>query len=182
MHQPKWPPLNVITPWHPESLAAPLSKGTSALALGNTASTAVGTINQAWFYPFRLYETATVVKLSLVIGATAAGNIDIGVYDAQGNLLVSSGSTAQGSTSTLQSIDVTDTTLQPGTYWMAVMGSDATGTWFARLAADELLVPYAYALQQTTGGFGLPNPATMSRSSATTMPLIAMGVHFDTLI
>jgi hypothetical protein len=52
-------------------------------------------------------------------GATASGNMDVGIYDYAGTRLVSSGSTAQSGTSAFQDFDITDTLLGPGIFYLA---------------------------------------------------------------
>jgi hypothetical protein len=66
---------------------------------------------------------------------------------------------------------------------MAATLSNAAGTWFGPSQADELALSNWPLFQETTGGFGLPDTATMVLSTTAT-PLYppVMGVHFDTLI
>lgn len=84
--------------------------------------------NRAHFQWFRVPEICVVKQLWVANGATASGNIDVGIYTPDGTRLVSSGSTAQSGTSTLQVFDVTDTTLAPGYYYIAVAMDNTTGT------------------------------------------------------
>lgn len=176
----RWPPLNVITPWHPESLFNLTSyygpTGFLAAVSGAFADELVS------YYPFRLYEPAIAVKMSYLVGATASGNVDLGIYSSQGNLLVSSGLTAQGSINTLQELDITDTLLQPGVYFMAIKCDSASGTAFRNSFNDENILPLAPFYHETTGaGATLPTTATFSITGLNDS-IIAMGVHFSTLV
>lgn len=177
---PRFPPLGVISPFHPESLGGNMSKQVPIYLTGIASAAIVQ--DQIYYYPFRLHEVATVRKMSYAVGATSSGNVDIGIYDAQKNLIVSSGSTAQGTINVIQEVEITDTVLQPGKYFMAITFSSATATCFAigGAVADEFLIVVP-CYQEVPGAFGLP--ATANFAMSTTSPLvIGVGVHFDTLI
>ena len=140
---------------------------------------------QVYFYPFEVFESAIAVKMSYLVGATAAGNVDLGIYDAQENKLVSTGLTAQGTINTLQEFDITDTLLlPPGVYFMAIKCTDGTGTSFATSGiADELWLPHCpMYIQATSSGSALPDPAVFALDTTTTMAIRLMGIHFSTLI
>lgn len=178
---PGWAPLNVINPWSSDSLG-PSFRIPSNAALG-ASSSAANVANEALFFPFRIYVPTTAVKMSYIVGSTANGNVDLGIYDWQKNLLVSSGSTAQGSINTLQTIDITDTKLAPGRYFMAYQGSSGTGTAFGvTLGTDEASVPLWGLFHQAVGSFGLPTTAAFVTNVNATPRVIVMGVHFDTLV
>lgn len=177
----RWPPLNCITPFHSESL------GDAHRGSGGTPMTSAGSgafsDELVHFYPFVLYEPAIAVKMSYIVGATAAGNVDLGIYDSQENLLVSTGLTAQGTINTLQEIDITDTLLNPGVYFMAIKCTDGTGTGFRVSRSDEIALS-SIPLYTEAGGAGaaLPSTAVMALSSQSSPAIYAMAVHFSTLI
>ena len=179
---PRWPPLNTITPFHTDAFGATLATSGSALFLTDAASAAWGTPNLVVYHPFKVSEAAVAKKMSHIVGATASGNADIGIYDSQKNLLVSSGSTAQGSTNTLQEFDITDTLLAPGRYFMALTLSSGTGTAWSVNLIDEIVFVTTPMYVQTPGGFGLPATATFAKSTAASPIYVAMAVHFDTLV
>jgi hypothetical protein len=83
--------------------------------------------NRAIFQPFRVAEPCVIKQLYVHNGATASGNIDVGVYSMDGTQLVSTGSTAQSGTSNLQVFDVTDTLIGRGAYYVAVAMDNTTG-------------------------------------------------------
>lgn len=174
------PPFFMISPFSPESIG-----GHIAFQSLTTMTPASGTVtqNQAYFFPFRLDVGATAVKMACVIGATANGNIDVGIYDDGFNYIISSGATAQGSTNTLQEFDITDTELPPGIYWMAVSLSSATGTVFRTNGADEISVSHLPCYQQASA-HPLPTTSATPIISGESIPvfLVAMGVSFSTLI
>lgn len=176
--RPCFPPARVITPWHPESLGNLMLSGTRF----TTATSAAPGANVVTYCPFSLYEFATVVKMTLLVGATNTGNVQIGVYDHRGNRLITSGTVALGTANTLQEFDVTDTLLAPGAYYMAVTLSDGAGTVFRTSETDEIGLSRVAYYTETTGGFGLPTTPTFALSTATTVSMPVMGVNFETLV
>lgn len=174
------PPMRVITPWSMESLGQQIHVNNPSAVVASTTLTQ----NQAYYFPFRLDIGATAVKMFALIGATANGNIDVGLYDSEFNYLISSGATAQGTINVLQEFDITDTYLPPGSYWMGLSLSSATGTVFAVTSlADEISVAAEPAYQQASAH---PLPTSSATPVITTESLvftaIAFGVSFDTLI
>jgi hypothetical protein len=106
-------------------------------------------------------------------GTVVTGNIDVGIYDASGNRLVSAGSTVQAGTSAIQIFDITDTLLKPGLHYMAIALSNNTGTlagWSVGNAVDGR----PFGLAQMASAFALPNPATLASYAQTFIPMVSM--------
>lgn len=140
---------------------------TDAQFAGTT--TAWTTANQAVYQAIIVQSTVTVTHLGVIVGATSSGNIDVGIYTEGGVKLVSSGSTAVGTISTLQSFDVTDTTLEPGLYWLACAVDNGTAT----LRGSVVPITNASAATARTRGymvqtsaFALPATAAFAAPSA----------------
>lgn len=147
----------VITPRSLDSIGAEVRLN------GITAAAAAWpTSNKAIFVPFVVHQPFTVVKAFIEIGA-ASGNIDVGVYDDQKNLLVSDGGHAQAGANAIQTFDLTDTTLQPGVYYMAVAADNTTGTVFRFAFTNNLWAGAAGVLMQTSA---YPLPATANWAAA----------------
>ena len=176
-----WPsiapiPPPVLTPWSRESLGDVLSHTEHGVHQAGTNSW--GT-NLARFYPFMLARPALARQLLFLVGGTANGNIDIGIYDAGLHLIVSSGLTAQGTINTVQELNIADTWLAPGRYWLAATCTGATGTGFSEAISDEVsfsMIP-AYT-QQLGAGAALPATATPVLSTETSPHIFAIGVQF----
>jgi hypothetical protein len=178
---PRWPPLGTITPLSAESLGMPLRH--SGIGLSTAASSAFPVAaNRVYYYPFRIYETCLAVEMALVNGSTASGNLDIGIYDWEGNKIVSSGSTAQSGTSTFQVFNITDTILVPGKYFMAITHSNTTGTSMGFSFASGIYVPSGLFYMETTGAFGLPATATFGTNPDASPRVHCMAVLFDTTL
>lgn len=121
-----------------------------------TTATAWPTANLAVYVPIRVLSRKVVKKLWIAAGSTGTGNVDIGVYDAAGTRLVSSGSTAKVASNSEQVLDVTDTPLGPGLFYMALVSSNNTDTfvrdnnWAAPgLAANGVLSESVFPLPAT---------------------------------
>jgi hypothetical protein len=116
--------------------------------------------NLAVFVPFGVCQPFTVTEVWWYNGATAGGNIDIGLYDTAGNRLASLGSTAQGTAANVvTSTTFTDYTLAPGDYYMAFAASATTGAIFAW--APTANIAAGFGIGQMATALALPNPATI---------------------
>lgn len=142
--------------------------------LGSTSFITWTTANIAILVPMRITETVTVVKMAVANGPTANGNLDVGIYDNTFTKLVSSGSTAQSGTDTIQILDIADTALSPGTYYFALASSSTTATFAgsdfsgSQGAGD----PKAWGVVQMAAAFPLPNTITPAASNGF-VPLIS---------
>ena len=168
------PPLVTITPWAVESVISN-SHGLAdtTLEISFLLNSTI-LINKAIFVPFEVYAPCTIVKMFVFNGGTAGGNWDAGIYDETGKRIVSSGSTAMVGTDDLQELDITDTVLAPGHYYMAIVNDNNTGGVYA-LNPDVEVTRGLGILHQESGAF--PLPATATWIAAETPNLIyAVGV------
>lgn len=134
------------------------------------ASAAFPASNDAIFIPVYLQNTVLIQRLFSINGATASGNIDVGIYSEDGARIVSSGSTAQAGTSSPQFYNITDVTLGPGRYYLAVAMNNTTGTLFRASTGITKLQALGMAKQATA--FALPDSATFATVTAAYFPLI----------
>ena len=150
-----------------------------ALTIGTASDDSIGNGN-AWVYgpnsitvtanliafiPFRLSTPIVVRRLWIANGTVVSGNVDLGVYDAKGTLLVSTGSTPQANTSTIQFIDVDDVIIGPGQFYLAVVIDNATGTIMCGEMGAQLNTILGIAGQVST--FPLPATATLASALST---------------
>lgn len=153
------------------SWAHPLSLGAGAVLLTSTslpATTAWPAADRAILIPFRLPELATAYKITIGAGATASGNFDVGIYDIGGNRLVSSGTQSKGS-NTEHNVDITDTVLGRGTYYMA-FAADGTNNYIAQ--APNLYFLKALGVRQASSAFVLPATVTFETVASAFLPSI----------
>jgi hypothetical protein len=141
----------------------PLS-GLVEMAQSNYASAAWPTANLAFYYGVVVLRPLTIYQIGTSNGATASGNVDVGIYDFAGNRLVSSGSTAQSGTSVGQVFDITDTVLTPGNYFLAMAVDNITATFFRVSPSTEQL--RCNGVYQQASAFPLPSTATFATPTA----------------
>lgn len=138
------------------------------------ASAAWPTNNLAIFVPLVLPVPYFVRKVWWANGSAASGNVDCGVYTEGGALLLSCGSTAQGTINVVQSVTLgTPVLLEPGSYYMALVLSSTSGRtirWQPSTASQGQLLGLA---QQATA---LPLPAsfTLASYAQTYIPLFGI--------
>lgn len=148
----------------PESLGLDLANASLSVASG-----AWPAANRCMFLPFVVYQPLIAVKMGVINGTTASGNLDIGIVDDQQNRLVSAGSTAQAGTTQLQVVDITDTLLEPGVYYMALSMDGTTGTtgrWAVPLGEARAMG----ILSQSLGSVAIPNPVTFAAAQDAYVP------------
>ena len=132
----------LLTPWSANAL------GPKMTGMPAAASTTFGVANLAIFIPFFLNRTELVQHLACQNGSTVAGNIDIGIYDAAFARIISTGSVLQAGASTVQAIDVADTDLLAGQYWLALSHSNATATQWGIAATGSM--PRSWGMRTQT--------------------------------
>ena len=139
------------------------------------ASVAWPSANLAMFVPMRLPIPVIVYKLAIGAGATAAGNFDVGIYDAGGNRLASSGATAKGA-SVEHIIDIADLKIGPGLFYLA-MSADGTNNYRVLLPSGTSPVPLQktrlYGVMEAAASYVLPATVTFAAATFAPLPMIA---------
>jgi hypothetical protein len=149
------------------SAATPQSIGEMMNAIGQSLTAAAwSSANRAYYIPVSIFSTITVVKMMVINGGTVSGNIDVGIYDAGGARLVSSGSTAQSGTSAIQEFNITDTVLNPGLYYLACAMDNTTGT--VEVWNPSAAILHAFGICEQASAFALPSSATFGAITGTT--------------
>lgn len=149
----------------------------AVLSIPTVASTAWPSANLGIFVPIRIPMPVTVYKLAIGAGNTAAGNFDVGIYDAGGNAMVRAGATAKGA-DTEQILDITDTVIGPGVYYLG-MAADGTNNYTMTTPPGVSPIP----LQKTrlagvvhaasAYSAGLVSAVTYTAATLAPIPLIA---------
>jgi hypothetical protein len=147
------------------------SANDAALYLGAGFGTAAvwPTTNLAIFVPFQLSDWATAKQMQWVNNTPVNNHLDAGVYDVQGNLIVSTGSISVSGTVQVQDADLTDTVLSPGHYYMA-LSRDTASTYQIFRATPNALLLQACGVQQMASAFPLPSVATFANPANAFLP------------
>lgn len=161
-----------INPWSYQSI------GTSLYAqlLGNPAAAAWPAAGLVIFVPFWIPEATTFTKIAFGVGV-AAGNVDAGIYAEDGTRSVSVGTTAAAGSSVIQTLDITDTSLARGRYYMALVADTVTTLTIYR-SAPAAGIPQSFGLLEQAG-VTLPlstgaSPATFAKYTRAFVPLVAV--------
>lgn len=149
------------------SSATPQSLGEAMCSIGQaTSGAAWPAANRAYYIPVSIFSVVTIVKMFVINGGTASGNIDVGIYDSGGARLVSSGTTAQTGTAVVQEFNITDTILRPGLYYLACAMDNNTGTLEIWNPAAGII--RAFGICEQSSAFVLPATATIGAITSTT--------------
>jgi len=125
----------------------------------SSAVPAWGTQYRAIYVPVGVPRRCIVLELGFVNASTGAGNVDVGIYNSAGVRLVSTGTQAKGTTTSIWTYNVTDTTIGPGLYYIALNLDTATDTVYGTTATAP--TPMARGLlTETLGSITLPATAT----------------------
>lgn len=119
--------------------------------------------NLAIAIPWLVTRPVTVKRMTVLIGGAASGNMDLGIYGYDLKKIVSTGSTAMAGTNVVQIVDVTDTFIQPGRYYMAIAIDNTTGQVFR--ISTVALIQRTFGVFQMSTAFALPAtlvPATLT--------------------
>lgn len=161
------PSAGSITPFSLEALGIPLA----SLNVGFTvASGNWPSGSQAIYVPFDL-SAAVTVTAGFYYSGLVADNVDLGVYTFAGARIVSSGSTA--SATGFAVVNLTDTLLQAGRYYMAFVRSSTAATF---RVAPATPLPAALGVKQQAGALPLPSTATFSDATSAYLPAFGLSI------
>lgn len=172
MSAPVWENLICINTASQESIGLEIGAITGGAA---PASAAWPGANDALFVPMYLAQPTLIKRLFVVNGGTASGNLDMGIYTPDGARVISKGSTAQSGTSALQFLDITDTMLGPGAYYLALAMDGTTGTTFrfnlSTIRCQQL------GIARVASAFALPASVTLATVAAGYIPMIGAEIQ-----
>ncbi len=172
-------PVN-ITPWSGVSGGAEIA----AYATAVPASAVYPSALRGIYVPFRVSQTAPARMMWAFNGTVVSGNLDLGIYSEDANglpgtKLVGKGSPAQAGVTGKQELDIADTVLQPGRYYMAIVLDNTTGTFSSIVA----LLSCALGIGIMTETIGaMPLPATASPVTAGYGYIPVFGLSLRTVI
>ena len=174
------PPLPVIQTWSMEALGIELM--TIQRDLSAIGSTTVPAANRAFYIPFMLAMPIVVTRLWWENGGTVSGNVDVGIYDSVGTRIVSTGATAGSGTIAIQSVDITDTLIGPGRFFLAISCSSATATLMATTDAPSLEALRSRGAFNQETAHPLPATATFATVISSFIPVVGLLVYPRTVV
>lgn len=138
-----------------------------------TAGTAWAVANQALYIPFRIASPFTFNSIAAVV-STATGNIDMGVYAADGTKIVSTGSVV--TSPNVQQVSVASTTIGPGLFYFGVSMSSISGGLMGYVFTATGKAGLLRALGISQQATALPLPATATFAANTGFFVPVMGI------
>jgi len=133
-----------------------------------TASAFAGA-NYVRFDPIFVPAPATIRRAWWANGPTTTGgaSVSVALYASTsdgvpGVKIVECAATTQGTASQVQFVDIADTWIGPGSYWIALAVSSVTNTTFLRTGSSSAAIDAVASQMQQTGITvgALPSPAT----------------------
>jgi len=132
--------------------------------------------NVAYLFPFRLSEASTIRKLGWMNGTSVGNNCDVGVYTNTFARMISTGSTAAAGASVWQWVDVTDTPIGPGKYYLAIARDVSTANRGMRWGNNgPIELAQLFGLVDAASSFPLPDP--LVGAAFTTMGQYVCGIR-----
>lgn len=128
------------------------------MSVSAPAAAAWPSANMAIYVPLRIPSRIVVLKLWFASGVTGTGNVDMGLYDATGAAVISATNAAKEAATTEQVFDVTDTTVGPGLYYIALSSDSGTDTMLRYAPAAP--IPLAQGVLTEASAYPLPATAT----------------------
>lgn len=124
--------------------------------------------NLGLLYPVIIETGVTLRGIGTMIGLVNGSSWDAGIYDWEGRWLASNGGTAQGTTSTFQTLAFTTATyFPPGLYWLAQSVNSTTGQWQTGGTVGGVQVLRSCGILEAATVYPLPT-TTISLSTVTT--------------
>ncbi len=148
------------------------SIGGCAFQNNSAVGAAWPTANRAIFIPFRLSRPMSVTTL-WSLNNTSSGNIDLGIYSADGTKIVSTGSTAEVGATAIQTITIATTQLGAGLFYMA-MAINTTGANQIASTSSNAQILKMVGMAQMSSAFPLPATATFETVASAYIPFIGL--------
>ena len=132
-----------------------------------TSTSGVLTANNIYLGTIQILYGVSLTGIRFYKGATAAGNVLVGLYDSSGNLLASSNSTALSGTFAVQSVPFTATYFaNPGIYFLGFIPSTSSDTF-------ALTASFGLSSTAAAGGFSLPSTVTPPANGGAYIPQLS---------
>lgn len=151
---------------HPGLCIEPMLSGFVAPVTTYSNAAQWATANRIIYVPVRFPRRLLVRQLGWQASSVAAGNCDVGIYDFAGTRLVSTGSQTNTVGATARVIDVTDTWVGPGLFYLALNNDTTTDTFSCANLTSATNAAVSGLLTEAAGSVTLPATATWAIDNA----------------
>ena len=127
-------------------------------AFGQASYGAWPVANLGLFMPITINEAVTIKRMFVNMTGTS-GNADVGIYDEDGKRLVSVGGFGVPTAGQTMSIDIADTLLEAGRYYLAVV-CNSTVPQFLRWVPVSLGGNLIFGVREVAAAYPLPATVT----------------------
>lgn len=174
-------PLPNTMPWSLDSIGTYIT-ATACTTLLNTASAVWPLADLVIYVPFWVYTPTAYANAFWYNGAGILGNVNVGVYSADGTLLASTGAQNQA----LESINAIASaalavTLGVGQYYMAITESNAVTATFFRGVGSTNIAGLSFnlmgCLQDANQTGGLPATASFAAMAQNYLPVFGISTR-----
>lgn len=148
--------------------------GREWVAIDSNPASGTFTANLVVYVPLVTVERLLVRQFFWLNGAAVDGNTDVGIYSADGSVLLgSAGSTLNAGISALQAVNVADFLLPANSrLWLALSSDSSVQTYLRAAPAVVYYLDYVGVKQQAAGwSSGLPSSATLAVPSVAVLPM-----------
>jgi hypothetical protein len=166
------PPGAVLTTTGMCGLAGLNDGGFRADIAGNVA--AFPAANRVIYCPVMVEVPVTVYQLGWGNGALN-GTAEAGIYTEGGTRLVTTTATATSGASSPQFVNIADTALVPGIYYLAMVASTVTTATYARSSINVAYLRMCGVRQEASAS--LPSTATFATAASSYMPFICASLN-----
>ena len=129
--------------------------------------------NRAVLMPFSVARTTTVKRIAIWNGNSINGRVDVGIYNPDGTLRVSSGGFNHSGINAAQVFNITDEELPPGSYFMALVATSNTTRFFGP-SLGTARVGQA-GIKQQDSAYPLPSTVSVSTNyGASSVPFMVL--------
>lgn len=143
---------------------------------GSTSSTTNWfSANSGLFVPFNIERPVLVKRMFVMNGNVLSGSVDAGIFTMGGGKIIANGGTVQAGASLIQFLDVTDTILAPGAYYMGCSLNNTTG----RIKVYSLSGRYFGHLGAYQAPSVYPLPINVTYASLASLVVPLMGIELE---
>jgi hypothetical protein len=130
------------------------------------------TANVAIYVPFRITNWMTIAKATWENGATVAGNVSVGIYNAEQGQIVEARALMAGASA--QQVITLTATLAPGLYYLGFSSDSSTATLGTYTAASVAGIFRAMGVFEQVTAYPLPAPAVFATMTRLFIPSVAI--------